>query len=444
MAHGQYIRSCFTPSPLAPVAAVAALPTSESQRAASSVSPTTTPSTPVASSLEMKPSVCVSERYDTNVFFAPPTPGLTPEDFVTNITPKLLINHNGELAAGFLDLAGFGEAFARNPDLNYFGGRSVLSLNLDNSIKRLVPNASLRVTDLFSYTPLAPGFASLAAGTSPSNPANIQNAYAFGVLTQRTNNLNNNGSVLASYATTALTKLEASYSNSILRWGSSPSSVPQATALTLFDSTIQSGTVGGSARLSDLDMVNAKYSYTATKFSDSQQATPSILYDTQTATVGWSRTLTESFAAELGGGGIIVSPGPTTPGLTTWAANAALTMNIPNSRATIAYSRSAFPAIAVEPIVLIGDIVTLSAIQTVDQHWQIAEAGSFARSTGGDGSSKLTFESYTASVDIYYWITHFWSAALSFDYMKFNYESAITRYNFDRQAITLCLRADWS
>lgn len=432
MARGQYIRACETTSPL-------------SSRGAGSAAAVPAPPSQRGGSFEVTPSLCVSERYDTNVFFVPPTPGLKPQDFVTNVTPKLHVNYNGEFASGVLDLAGFGETYVRNPDLNYIGGRSYLSLNLDNSLKRLLPKASLRIVDSFVYTPLPPGFASLAAGTSPSDPANVQNIYAMGFLALRTNNLINNATVSTKYATTASTSLEASYSNSILRWGSSPVTSAAGAQSGLLDTTTQNGIVGGSAELSGLDRVSARYSYTAIEYGEAVSTSGSPLsFNTQTATIGWSRTLTQSLRAEIAGGGIVVGPGPASPGLTTWAANAALTMNSQNSRATIAYSRSAFPSIVGEPVVLVGDMVSLSAIQTIDQHWQIAEAANYAHSSGGEAPSKLVFDTYSASLDINYWITRIWSTALSYDYMKFNQELGATKLEIDRQVITLTLRASWS
>lgn len=244
MAHGQYIRSCGSPSPLNP------------PRGGASVDPTA--SLPLgAGSLEVIPSVCVSERYDSNVFYRRSTPGLTRNDFVTNVSPTLRVTHNGDYASGVLNLSGFNETYVNNSNLNYFGTSDSLFLNLDNSIKRLFPNAGLTITNRVAYTPLPPGFGSQAAGTSPSNPVNDQNIFTQGFLVQRTNNLNNIGTVSASYATTASTSVDISYSYGILRFGSSP----VASQTTLFDTTSQTGTVGGSAQLSVLDKVSIRYSH---------------------------------------------------------------------------------------------------------------------------------------------------------------------------------------
>jgi hypothetical protein len=350
----------------------------------------------------------------------------------------LRVNHNGDYASGFLNVGGFSETYAKNPDLNYFGTNGTLSLNLDNSIKRWLPNASLRIDDSFSYTPLPPGFVNPAAGTNPGAPGNIQNVYAQGFLAFRTNNLINIGTVSTSYATTPSTSLNASYSYAIIRFGSSSSTQGQG----LFDTTAQTGAVGGTAQLSELDILNVKYTHVqadSTPISPSSSS-PSSLFKIDNATIGWSRTLTPNLSTALGGGGILISPGQTI----TYAANADLIMNFLNNSATISYAHSAFPSFYGGGGVRIGDSFSLSAVQRIDRQWQLAESASYAHTStsGASGLNAATFDSFVAGGDIQYWVTSIWSTALSYSYLKFNqYGSSTT--DFDRQVITLSVRATW-
>jgi hypothetical protein len=388
---------------------------------------------------EVVPSICVAERYDSNVFFRPATPGLQRDDFVTTVNPMLRINHNGEYASAVLSLGGFGETYIRNPGLNYIGTNDSLSLNLDNSIKRVLPNASLRLIDTFSYTPLPPGFVNPVAGTSPGAPGNIQDVYAQGILGFRTNNLRNSGTVLASYATTALTSINASYSHAILRFGSTPSAGGIDPNLTpaptnLFNATTQTGTVGGTARLSEVDTVNVNYSHVQSEF---HRGATSSLFKIDSATIGWSRLLTPNLSAQVGGGGILISPG-----LTTYAANAALIINSENNSATISYARSAFPGFAGAGV-LIGDRVSLSAIQKVNRQWQLSESASYVHSSRAGGLNAQTFDAFIAGGDIQYWMTSIWSTSLSYNYTKFTRESGSVNSDFDRHVIMLSVIASW-
>jgi hypothetical protein len=414
VAHGQHVRSCGIPSPLS--------------------------RTPGTGSLEVVPSVCVSERFDSNVFYRPATPGVQRDDFVATVNPMLRVTHNGDYASGVLNLGGFSETYVRNQNLNYVGTRDTLSLNLDNSIKRLFPLASLRVTDTFSYTPLPPGFVNPAAGASPEDPGNLQDVYAQGILFRRTNNLRNNGTVSASYATTALTSLNASYSHGILRFGETPSTEMRDPNLppgptSLFDTTTQTGAVGGAARWSELDTLNVRYSHTQT---EATRSGTSSFYRIDSATMGWSRTLTSNLRAELGGGGILISSGRTT-----YAANAALIINFPNHSATISYVRSAVPSFVGAGEPLIGDRFSLSAVQKINRQWQVAESASYIHTSRGGDFNSLTYDSLVAGGDIQYWLTSVWSTALSYSYTKFSGDSGSFNTNYDRHAITLSLTASW-
>lgn len=386
------------------------------------------------SAFGLVPSICVSERYDTNVFFAPPVPGLQREDFVTNVNPMLRINHNGAYVSGYLRMSGFGEAYIKNPSLNYLGTNDTLSLDLNNSIKRLLPNATLNITDTFSYTPLPPGFLNPAAGTSPSDPGNPQNVYAQGVLGFRTNNVINSATVTGSYATTASTSLNASYNYSIIRFGSSPS-----TPSLLFDTTSQTGTVGGAARLSEVDTASIKYAHVQTESipNSSSSASTGFLFKIDSATIGWSRLLTPNLKAEVGGGGILINMEQTT-----YAANAMLLMNYATNTATLSYAHTAFPTFYGGGV-LIGDTFVLSANHLLDRQWQLSETASYAHSSSANGLTPLTYDSFQGGGELRYWMTSNWSTGLNYSYTKFMQESGSTDTNVIRQFVMLSVKATW-
>jgi len=92
---------------------------------------------------------------------------------------------------------------------------------------------------------------------------------------------------------------------------------------------------------------------------------------------------------------------------------------------------------------MIVNVFALSAIQKIDQQWQLAESASYAHRSGGSGLDSLTYNSYRVGVDLYYWVPSIWSTALSYDYTKFPLESGSFTQETDRQAITLSVRAVW-
>jgi hypothetical protein len=427
MAHAQYVRSCGKVSPLTP------------QGAASQTDALGRPYTGSAY-FEFIPSLCTSERYDSNVFYAPKTPGVQRDDFVTDVNPQLRVNHNGEYLTGYLDIGGFYESYARNSDLNFFGTADSLFLNLDNSIKRLLPNASFIITDSVRYTPTPPGFVNPIAGASPSSPANLQNSYAQGLLSYRTNNLTNTLSALASYSLTPTTTLNASYTNSFLKFGSSQLSP----GIVLFDSTTHAGTMGVSTKVTSLDTMALSYSHNEFTFKPSSStastsSTGSGTFKSNTAILTWTRNLTPYLTTTIGGGGIVIDPG-----ITTYALNAALVLATPNNTATISYSRSAQPGFIGVGVPVISDSVTLSALQKLALQWELSETAGYTHASSADDPASVRFDSYYAAVDLYYWITKIWSTALSVDYMKFDQTFTGTEVNWDRYTVTLSLKATFN
>ncbi len=391
-------------------------------------------------SFEVIPSLCVAERYDSNVFFRPATPGLQRDDFVTTVNPRIRVNHSGEYASGVLNLGGFSETYARNSNLDYLGTRDSLFLNLDNSIKRLFPHASLRIMDTFSYTQLPPALVNPIAGRSPTDPniivdPNIPNSdevFAQGLQFERRYNLMNTGTVMTSYATTDLTSLNASYSYSILRFKGAPTTQ----GLSLLDATTQTGALWGTARLSDLDTVNVRYSQSQT---ESMRGPTSSFFKVDTATLGWSRLLTQNLSAQVGGGVIVISTG-----LTTYAANASLVMNFMNSSATMSYARTAVPSFVGAGEPLIADRFSLSAVQKLSRQWQVTESGSYVHTTRAGGLNALTYDSLIATGDIQYWLNSIWGTSLSYSYMKFTRESGSINTDFDRHVVMFSVIASWN
>jgi len=414
-AYGQFIEPCRAPSPQ--TFRGAAL--SESGRL-----------------VELVPSLCVSERYDSNVFFRPSTPGLQREDYVTSVNPMLRVNHNGDYATGFLDMGGFSETFVNNSGLNFLGGNGTLSLNLDNTVKRVLPNAGLFITDAVSYTPSPPGFVNPVAGTNPGAPVNIQDVFAQGILFARTNRITNSGTVSATYATSASTRINASYSHAMLRFLSDSSASQAGAQRTVFDTNTQTGAVGGSAQVSGLDTLNIRYSRTQSEFTGGSAS--SFSFDTNTATIGWTRILTPNFSTEAGGGVIVIDPGRTT-----YAANGAVIMNFVNTRATISYARSVFPSFAGVPTQLVGNVVSLSAVQQISPQWQLTGSANYSHSSGTSGENSIKFDSYGGSVNLAYLMTRIWSTALGYSYLRFDREFGASRDQFDRHVMMFSLRASW-
>src|SRR5215467_6791202 len=383
------------------------------------------------------PYLCVAESYDTNVYFVPKPTSLKLDDYVTTISPGLRMNGGGEYASGFADVGGFGQTYVRNPNLNYIGFNGTVSLNLDNSVKKLSPDAGLQVFDSGRYAPTPPGFVNPAAGTSPSEITNSQNAFAQGVLAYRTNTWTNVANIVSTYAITPLTSLNAAYTNSLIRYGSSHVGTSASALGTPFSTTMHTGTLGGSTQVSGLDTISLSYSHGWIDY----QTQPSTTFQTNSGHLGWSRTWTPSLKSELAGGVIVVDPG-----LTSWIGNAALIWTIPDHRVTLSYARSVFPSVIGTATPLFVNVVSLSTTQELGLDWQLIESASYINSTGAtsstqSGSGKVEYTTYNANVSLHYWLTRVWSTGLAFAYLNYDSQFGATTYSFPRYMITFAIQA---
>ena len=104
------------------------------------------------------PMLRISERYDSNVFFIPKTPGLRTEDYVTTVSPQLFVQDSRSFAFTILNVGAVGEYYAINQGLNYIGFNAALASNLTPLVQRYFPGATLRISDTYTYTPNPPGF----------------------------------------------------------------------------------------------------------------------------------------------------------------------------------------------------------------------------------------------------------------------------------------------
>src|SRR5438445_5518722 len=140
---------------------------------------------------KLVPSLAVSERYDSNVFFIS---GRNLEDYVTNISTQVTVDHKGRLIDGAVRGGATGEVYVKNPRLNYIALNGGVTLNLDNAVAQLVRGAGLKVSDTFYFTPQAPAF------VAPGSGSQVSEAFVRGIQAGRANSLTNAGAAIGSYS----------------------------------------------------------------------------------------------------------------------------------------------------------------------------------------------------------------------------------------------------
>jgi hypothetical protein len=103
--------------------------------------------------LRLVPSVQISERYDSNVFFAPKSllQGLNPADFVTTVMPQVrgLYADPEKLVKVNATVGAVGSYYANNTGLSYVGANAGAGLDMSDLLNRWRPGARWTVSDSF-------------------------------------------------------------------------------------------------------------------------------------------------------------------------------------------------------------------------------------------------------------------------------------------------------
>lgn len=380
--------------------------------------------------IRVVPFLNFSERYDSNVFFAP----RKVSDFVTNISPNARIEYVDDLVTGSLTGGATAEAYVRNPELNYVGGNGVLSGTLDNLVGKMIRGLGLTIDDSVMYTPQPMPF------VTPQAP---ETSFLRGIQAIRNNYLTNSGNVLTSYAMTPLSVLNASYSNQIMRFFNQSS--PGATSSLLFNTTTQTFSGGPEYHISSAQSIGASYVYQHMFFEPNTGEGGSNTVVTHGALATWKSSLTREWAAEVSPG-ITVLSGLSDP---VWTMRASLRWSDQRTTAGLLYSRGVFPSYFIGGGALISDVVNASLTYTINNQLSLAAAANYGLnvSISGQqnlGQQNLRFESYDYSATVSYTFYRGMTASLIATQGNFSYVQQGSNIQFDRHTIMLSLTAEWN
>src|SRR5713101_7370846 len=274
---------------------------------------------------KLVPSLAVSERYDSNVFFVP---GGNREDYVTNISPQMKVDHKGRLIDGTVQGGATGEVYVKNPGLNYVAANGGVTLNLDNAVAQLVRGAGLKVSDTFYFTPQPPAF------VAPGTGSQVSEAFVRGIQAARANSYTNAGSAMGAYALSPRVDLQATYMHQKIHFGTA---FVSPTTGRFFNTTFQTVTAGPQLKVSPLDTVTLTYQYQQAEFS---QGGGSGGFRTQGGITGWTRAFTPTLTANVRAGMTVIESSNSVQYLGT----ASVVEKFQNTDASLSYSRAAYPS----------------------------------------------------------------------------------------------------
>lgn len=368
------------------------------------------------------PSISVSERYDSNVYFTPTSQNAA--DYVTTISPVVNIRRQSRLIDLSGSLLASGNFYARNPSLNYASVTANVSASLDSLMARFSKRTALSVSDFFTYTPQPPAFYA-----PPAGGAGVQENFARGIQAVRANSLINVFGMNGAYVIDPTISLTSSLSHQYMRFGSAFASTVGSG---FFNTQYLNASVGPQFAVTTKDKVSVNANYSAAYYASSG-------FQLAGATLGWQRKLSQRFSFNVNGGVTkFLSGGQSLlyvgSGQLTWQERSTFT--------TLGVSRSVYPSFYVRSTALVSNVVTLNVSRQFTERLTGSVSGNYAQNQSVSGPS-LNFTSYSASLNINYLFTKRVIGTASYTRFVSNNSFAGQSFDFNRDVIALTVRYEW-
>lgn len=375
------------------------------------------------------PSVRLTERYDSNVFFLQ---GNNLEDFVTSIAPQLRVSHRNQWIEGVVSGGGTGEVYVKNPGLNYVGANGSVALNLDGAMNALVRGLGLRISDSITYTPQPPAFA------APTGGSQLSEVFVQGLQARRANSFTNTAKVEVSYALSTYLSVISTYTDRRIRFGKGTSTPTGVVATGEFINTnFQTLTSGFVGQLSTSDEVSLLHQYQKATFSN--LGLGDLGFSTQGAMVRWSRSITPELQVTGEGGFSLLSQNS---GIYP-VSSASLVWQGQYTTVRVSFSRAVTPSFLFSGTPLLSQSVTATVIRQIAAPLSISLSGSYATNRSVPDSSLLRFESYSVSPGLEYKFTPNLTATFSYTHNEFQRDFSGKSSDFGRNMALLSIVAEW-
>ena len=390
------------------------------------------PSTPVPKAVagpetNIIPSMTLSERYDSNVFFVP---GGNSEDYVTTVSPQVRVLHKRQLVEGTIGGGATAEAYVKNPRLNYVGFNGVIELNLDGAMSEFVRGLGLKISDTYIRTPQLSSFA------APTGGGELPQSFARGIRTQRANSSTNVGTVAASYAVSPLLSFTSTYTDRRIQFGSSISPSTGGTQASVIDTTFQTIQSGPELKVSSIDTLTLYHQYQKGTFGGQGSKGD---FSVQGAVAGWTSLVTPTLTASMTGGVTAIS----TINALHYLGSASLLWKGQDTSLTLSYTRAILPSFFIVAVPLLSQVVTATATHGVTESFSMSLNGNYAINQSVPDSSLLKFESYSVTPGVQYKVNRVMTATLFYTHSVFTQTSSLEESSFDRNLVMLRVFAEW-
>jgi hypothetical protein len=384
------------------------------------------------SATKLIPSLRLSQRYDSNVYFVP---GRDLEDYVTTMSPGLMLTHKNRWVEAGVGGGATGEVYVKNPGLNYVGGNGTVDLNLDGAMNSLIQGLGLRVVDTVIYTPQPLAFASSTSGSQ------VSQVFVPGLQPSRANTLWNSARVDATYNLSSFMGVSVTYTDQRLRFGDKFAGPTGATEETLFNTSFQNLTSGLVGKPTSSDTVLLAHQYQKGTFSNSDggDTQSDSGFSTQGAIARWSRSISPELRTTVEGGFTVISPSSDVQPV----AAASLQWKGQYTGVQISYSRAVAASFLSVSTPLLSQVVDVQLRRQITESLSLWLNGNYAVNQSVPDRSLVRFESYSVGPGLDYKIGRNITATLSYTHNEFNEVFLGTLRDFDRDMVVLSVLTEW-
>jgi hypothetical protein len=381
------------------------------------------------------PALSVSERYDSNIWFAPASllpAGTQLWDFATTVQGSVKATHkdrNTEVSLlGGVDY----NAYVYNTGLSYLSTRTDLYANLNGWTEQLVKGSRLRVYDYFRYTPVSPGF--LTGGK-----ADTADPFLRGIQSFRANTFSNTFNTDGFVPVFKDLGVQGGYSFSLYRIGS-PINTTASGAVQFFDTTVHTFSIGPRLQMTRQDGVALLYQRSQISQTLAQTATGAAIdTNTQQVTANYYRS-SPNWTFNVGGGVTLIEPGNQKFPTGTIAIS-----NNPERATTVqlSLSRLASPSFYLTAGALISNVVQVQVVHRLTRLLTLRGSANYGYNEVVPKTAETIFTNFSLSGGINYRLTKTMSLDLYYDHNDFKTESPGFGYTVLRDAIGLALTVEW-
>lgn len=374
------------------------------------------------------PTVMIGERYDSNVFFRPRTPGLDREDFVTTTSPQIRGLYAGSLISVNAVGGATGEYYAKNTGLNYIGANASAVLDMSKFLSQWWRGSMWQVTESYINSAQPQSFLTGDVSGASVNP------FVRGYQVGRTNYQNNIVSTNLSVPLNQTVALIGGYSNGFIKYGSS--SVQQGT---LLDSNSQSYTAGIAMKNTSLDTFSLNF--IGSEFDYGSRGS----FVSRGGTVGWDHEFNRILRISSSAGvRYIQTQFQGVPSRTSIAPTGSFNVTWKDNTTTLdlAYFLGLTPSFQFEAQPLLTHTISfaLTQITPITDLVSVLSANySRGDELGSSTSAPISYASYGATAGVTYKFTPQTFLGLNYNYRNFDNKFGGNSTVFDRSVVQLTL-----